>query len=910
MMKKLLFAIFLFSICSATVAINLDFITHYETDDTGHMYREDALSTYYYVGEDIDYHLNTHMEVADPDQYLGGPSGSSWDDLYSTSSVCEGGFEYDTSVEAVANDFYGRIPAYSGSSHDPNDWTNCGPHPNCPGPNEYVDWDQPDYNAYKDANVQSGGPHLDSSGYTYRRITYQEVYDGYWFTNEVSRVATVGKGTASLKRGGTTIYNFGTLAGQHPSHSGTFSLHPSSFNVYTFTQRMDVTGMLMGVHNPNSGADNKENFMAYQSTGGSNQYSNSNIHDTGTLYVYPEENVGVIAPTILFIDLRDDGTFPMGSEQVTPGETFPVRMRMTVPQSYIGFWPLAFEFYNPDAFFRTGSTQTPIDWDVTTGIDQCMPGIYNMPFSSYTVDILGEIEIPASAAPGPHELGFDVSWQTCSGEEDCDGNGQDGGIPRVWIDINIPDDELPDLVCELEPLVYVGGIEPTTEGFAPGQGVEEWRLTITNDGIDDFIIPGVDSALCTMLAFNAYSSDGTGAYDPFYYEFLTSVPGSIDMGESVTYDIDGTAICVDETGQIEAEAWMNFLWWWYPDCIPFTPAESNFGNNYCEWEMPCREGLGDPEECTIIPSLVTNPDSEEVLTFDLYCDGLPCTGTVTWSTTPTGDTIGTMTANDSNGATVEIVTYAPDDVPEGSLLLEAAVATPNNMECEALIVLEQPPEPGACSIDPDQVDDPFSEEVIPFELLCDGDPCVGTVTWDTYESGDHIGDMFDPTPLGAKVEIVNYTEEDELSGYMLLEATIGLPDNMICNATITLNNDGPEDGGDCDIHCRITPHSDLGAPGSFHSFILEMYDDNDEDPEWGSWAGHWEIEQGDDYIDFTNPDLPHSDTFWLEITLISNMVIEGDGEEIRIRATVEDGDCSATCTARIELPPMDCFDYI
>jgi hypothetical protein len=394
-----------------------------------------------------------------------------------------------------------------------------------------------------------------------------------------------------------------------------------------------------------------EKVWSYDSMGMS-LYTRSNIHDDATITVVDEDDVGVIPPSIVYVDMGNDGIYigepPYPTE---PGAEIPVKIVMWIPDRPDDFYPLSFEFND------VGISPSSFSFDVESGVDQCdymfphRNGGWFMPYSGYSSNIIGTLTVPSSLGPGVHSIQFRVHWETCNGQEDCDGNGDDGWTDWVTVQIDIPDDELPDLICEIEPIAYVDGINPGLNPFAPGQGVEEWQVTVTNIGTDDFVIPGVDSAACSMLAFNSYSSDGTGSHDPFYYEWLLSPPGSIAPSESLTFDIDGTAICVDETGQIEAEAWMNFLWWWFPECIPFTPEESNMFNNYCNWAAPC----GPPdsiEECEIIPSLVTNPDSEEVLTFDLYCDGLPCTGTVTWSTTPTGDTIGTMTANDSNGSTV------------------------------------------------------------------------------------------------------------------------------------------------------------------------------------------------------------------------------------------------------------------
>jgi len=256
---------------------------------------------------------------------------------------------------------------------------------------------------------------------------------------------------------------------------------------------------------------------------------------------------------------------------------------------------------------------------------------------------------------------------------------------------------------------------------------------------------------------------------------------------------------------------------------------------------------------------------------------------------------------------VEIVTYTMDDVPEGSLLLEAAVATPDNMECEALIVLEVGVPPESCEIIPSNVNNPPSGSVEEFDLFCDGLPCTGTVTWDEEDGGDNIADVIASDQLGATAQVVTYTEPDELSGYMLLEAMIGFPDNMICNATITLNHDGPPDDDDCGLRCDVYPSPQLGAPGSHHHFDLQCIDDESDD--WyPCGADTWTLTEGEEYV--VLPWTTYGDQ-WADVDLISSFIIEEETEIVEIEAFVDHGeDCTARCDGRIELPPMDCYDYI
>ena|GEM_PF-2668120 len=820
MMRKitLLFFVFAFSLGFAQL-IDYDYNHH-----MGPMYQYLQMNTVYFTEQDVRYHLETELSIpsSQSERWLSG-SGS-YDNIQDGDVVCEGLFYYDTFINARADmgDFDGMSP-FIGSN--PGSWTSCGSggYSSCPQGNQYVIWG----NGHYGDPASHTGSRTYGSGYgdpyRYRSIDYRETTTGPIYSNKVSDVATVLEGTASLRYwrlGGysiiNTLHTFDPLSGTQSSDDGSFSIWVTSSGEYLFLQRLDVTGGTIVAYNVH---DNNERFWSYDTTGSSqSKYTRSNIHDDATITVVDEDDVGVVPPSIIAVDMGADGP-DTGPFVATPGEVIPVILTMYIPDKpNDDFYPLQFEFYD------VGVNPTSFSFDETSGVNQCSMfgpfathknGGWLLPYHAYTSEIEGTLTVPGTLAPGAHTVQMRVHWRTCSNQEDCNGNGYDEWTDWFEITVYIPDDELPDLICEIEPITYVDGIELGTDGeFAPGEGVEDWRVTITNIGIDEFEIPGIDTSLCSGLAFQAYSSDGIGAFSPFYSTFLTSsFPDSIGINESITFDIeDGTAICVDETGQIEAEAWVNYLWYWYPYCVPFTPMESNFINNYCEWEAPCGELGGPGDECTIIPSLVTNPPSESIHDFDLFCDGSPCTGTVVWGEDDTGDDIADMTASDQ---------------------------------------------------------------------------------------------------LGATAQVTSYEEEDDLSGITTLTATVGYPDDMVCNATIILNEDGPGDGDDCGLICEVYPSPQPGAPGSYHEFFLRCQDD--EDPDWYSCAGHWDIVDGDEYVLSTNPDLSASpfDTHWLYVTLFSNLVVENEGEEIRIRAYVDHGDdCDAVCYGTITLPPMDCFDYI
>ncbi len=816
MMKKitLLFFVFAFSLSFAQL------IDYSQTVDMGTMRGYTQSDPTYFVSQDVRYHLETELSIpsSQSERWLAG-SGS-YNDIHDGDVVCEGSFNYDTTVNArvAMGDFDGVIPSIS-STDNPGSWPNCGSstYPSCNN-NVYVLWDDPIY-----GEADHAGQEIDEGHYFPRSVTYEEVVGGTTYNNEVAEVATIMDGTASLRyarMGGITISNllhsFDPLSGTQPSHSDSFSIFVTSSGDYGFSQRMDVVGATILTFAPDM-TGNNEKVWSYDSMSMS-KYTRSNIHDSAIITVVDEDDVGVIPPYILAVDMGADGP-DSGPFLANPGEVIPVIITMYIPDKpNDDFYPLQFEFYD------VGVSPTTFSFDEDSGVNQCSTagpfvtlknGGWFTPHSAYTRNIEGTLTVPSTLTPGAHPIDLRVHWRTCSNQEDCNGNGYDEWTGWYEITVYIPDDELPDLICEIEPITYVDGIELGTDGeFAPGEGVEDWRVTVTNIGVDEFIIPGMESSWCSGLAFQAYSSDGTEAFSPFYSAHLTStLPGSIGIDESITFDIeDGTAICVDDVGEIHAEAWVNFLWYWFPECIPFTPMESNFVNNYCEWEAPCGELGGPDDECTIIPSLVTNPDSEEVLPFDLYCDGSPCTGTVVWEEDDVGDDIADMTASDQ---------------------------------------------------------------------------------------------------LGATAQVTSYEEEDDLSGITTLTATVGYPDDMICNATITLNEDGPGDGDECGLECDVYLSPQPGAPGSYHEFFLRCQDD--EDPDWYSCAGDWDIVDGDEYVLSTNPDLSTSppDTHWLYVTLFSNLIVEDEGEEIRIRAYVDHGDdCDAYCDGVIELPPMDCFDYI
>ncbi len=799
--------LFSFSILSAV------FIDHDATDTMSDMREYKQASAVYFIDQSVRYYLETDLFLPTGESYRWLSGGGGPTDLHDGDHVCEGEFRYRLRVNARARNsgFDGKIPMVSGSSTGPGSWTDCGPASYCPEGNKDVLWSSSFYNSHlSDYGTTSGRQVSPTSVYGWRSISIRESGVGPFHNDEAEDIAVVMKGSTRLRRGSTTIVGPRTLTGTSysyaPGSSSTFGLYTGSFTQFTFTQRVNVDGGLVAAYN--SHGPTEETYWPYQDLGNSqdNYYTETVTSPTSRLNIYDEDNVGVIPPSIVYVDLGNDGVI-IGEPpyETAPGEEIPVKIIMWIPDRPDNFYPLSFEFNN------VGVSPSSFSFDEESGIDQCswwfphINGGWFLPFSGYSSNIIGTLTVPNSLGPGVHPIQFRVHWETCNGQEDCDGNGDSGWTEWVTVNINIPDDDLPDLICEVVPTAYIDAIAPGPDGFEPGQGVVHWEVTVTNIGEGSFDVPDGATSFCAGIAFQAYSSDGTEAFDPFYSTPITAtVPDSIPAGESRTFNIyNANAVCEGETGEVRAEAWVNFIYNWDMLCIPYTPAESNIANNYCEWELPCTETSA-PGECTIVPSNVNDPPSGSIEDFDLYCDGSPCTG---------------------------------------------------------------------------------------------------TVDWDTFESGDHIGDMTDSGQLGATVEIVTYTEEDELSGYMVLEATIDFPDNMICNATITLNDDGPGDGDDyCD--CDVYPTPQLGAPGSHHEFSLICY--TDEDP--GGYpcaAEDWDITQGNEYVAL----FTHGDQ-WANVDIISNLVIEEAEEAVHVRAEIEEGDCTAACYGIITLPPMDCFDYI
>ncbi len=798
-MNKAIFIllVFSFSFCFAQL------IDHESDDHMGPMYQYLQSNPVYYTEQDVRYHLLTHLSVPDSDRWLSGTG--SYDDIHDGDVVCEGIFHYDTEVDAQADlgAFEGMSPTVTGSQ--PAGWANCGAggYSTCPEGDVSVHWGTPHYG---DPTSQSGDRTYESSLYGYRSIDYQEVAGSTVYSNKVSDVATVLSGVATLAYGrtGSMVYHllhaFDPLSGTQPSYSGSFtvSLPAGGSGDYGFEQGLDVDAGTIVSYNVH---DDNERYWSYDSLGGGQStYTRSNIEGSAEITIVAEEDVGVVPPEIMYVDVGSDG-FIIGEDSfsVSPGESVPVTIRMHVPDRPDGFYALDFEFYDVGVEGMDGISFTPTSMPADcsdcsiVGCGQVNGG--HLLGGAYNVDIEGTLNFPENLPEGSQEISFSVSWRTCSGEEDCNGEGRDEETPYIPVEFDFPEGELPDLICSIEPVEYINNEEPGPAGFYPGQGVNDWVVRITNIGEANATINDTNY-LCSAIMFNAYSSDLSPAFEPYTAKpiFPGTYYGTLEPGESTAVSFrDAPAVCTGEGDSIGALAWVNMLSEFFPECAPYMLEEVTDTNNGCTWTAPCIDEPA-PGECQIIPQHVTNP-------------------------------------------------------PQNSL---------EN-----------------------------------FTLLCDGGSCSGTVAWETTETGADVGELAGSDQSGAQVQISDYPEEAE--GEMLLEATVGYPDNMVCNATIEISPDG---GGDDGFSCFVVPTPQSGYPGSEHDFEVYCDPGGEEEPEYCS--ADWAITHGNDYVGDFNPG-----SWWASVKIKEDLML-GEEDEVVVRASVED----VVCSGRIILPSMDCYDFI
>ncbi|MEM4272021.1 MAG: hypothetical protein QXH30_00345 [Candidatus Bilamarchaeaceae archaeon] len=693
---------------------------------TGKLYQIEQQDPDYYTSNTLVYHLETQLSVP-PANWLSG-SGS-YSDVHDGDYICAGPANYVTRVNARISGFSGYIPSYSGADEDPGDWPNCGEPTSCPTPGtQYVRWSESIYNSYKDDTILDG-QHL-GSDYFRRSISYRESGIGSPFTNEVAESMTVMKGTASLMGGYSLIapiYSFGSLSGTEPSHSGTVNLN--SGGDYTFIQRLDVAGAVIGAYNPNVG---REDYRAFKDlctnppscNSQNEEYSVSNIHDSAVVHVVENSDIGVIPPTIQSVTLQGH-TMTDGHYILEPGEDIPTTIRVRIPPRTSEYsYYLSFEL-------DEASASEPFSYTATSGLGQCgqmfplINGGWLLGNPTTYVNITGTLHVPDALPQEGGNIQFTVHWRTCSGEVDCSGNGDSGWATPFEVPYIPPGENgpYPDLACSIEPVAILGANASATE-LTEGQGVEQWRVTITNVGDGDLTLTGNSSSqlaqyLCLQGLFNAYEQDSFGsetwAYDPGLLFYLLST-SNLDLlsGESITKILNGPAYCREGEGEIGALAIINTASLFYSQCATYEIPDEDWGNNVCTWSIPCTnetvpEIPGD-ENCTIHPSSYLGAVGGEY-DFTLECGGGECSGAVSWDISGGGSIFGNQT-----GATATVLSDSSD------LLITATVDNPDGEDavCYAEIYFGGEANGNGCHISPTpQAGYPGSEHW--FDLTCSGE---------------------------------------------------------------------------------------------------------------------------------------------------------------------------------------------
>jgi hypothetical protein len=713
----------------------------------------------YYVTEDVEYDLNMELSIPSSESYrwLGG-SGS-YDDLRHGDIVCEGTFNYELEIEAwaIESSFFGRM--YDFGAGSPATWPDCSS-PGCPDGNVRVYWSESLYDSYYDS-MQTSSKHLQN--YASRQMSYRELENDPWSTNEESEISTVMLGTYMVSSGSTTLVGPYDMSGSTASRSGSFTLSSSSRTTYTLNERLDVDGALLGVYNPNIRGEYYNSFTSTYP--GQDEYSRSNIHGSGDLRVYDESNVGVDAPQITLVDLYADGEFP-DPEIITPGETIPVEIIMEIPAVGDDFYPLRFEFYDVQFSGPAGFTFTADDFGsqcsdsrMFIGLGQRNNNAPGMPGLGETEEITGYITVPSSLPDGEYEFTFRVDWRTCSDELDCNGDGRDSRTPPVTITTETEDGGDPDLVCTLEPASYSSADAVQDGQLLAGEGVETWEITITNNGDAPAIIPDSSARLCTAAVFGATDNEGGESPDtyPGYYAFFpnSNYPRTIEPGSSRTITVrDAPSSCSAQGGgSITAYAIPNSAStpMVYPSCGTHMIDEPQ-GNNRCEFEIPCADA-DDSCWCQVYPGY-SNGHAGEEYDFITHCNTGDCEGTATWSLI-TGAPYGTITSSDIDGASVLL----GNSIPSGQQVTVQATMDLGCSEptvCSNTITVTEG-ELHYCTVTPSAYPDGSAGEEYDFTVSCDGGACVTPVFW-TITEGEDAGEITSAIPSRATVGVFEDAE--------------------------------------------------------------------------------------------------------------------------------------------------------
>lgn len=879
-MKRALPLILFFFLLGASFADFIDYEASYTLPKMREYLQTNADN---YAKEKLRYELNLGLSIPASQPYRWLSGSGSYSNIRGGDAVCEGSFNYDLEIEAwaLASTFTERNGEFGWGS--PDSWPNCGSstYPNCPGGDIRAYWSKSLYNTYyKD----DGSSSKRLSNYRWRQISWRELEDDPWSTNEAAQVSTILRGTYRLNAGSSTIVGPLDASGTRISRSGSFSIYSTGKTTYTITERLDVTGALIGSFNPNV---DWEYYKAFTELGASGQdeYSKSNIHDDGILYVYDENNVGVKSPAILYVDLYDDGSFP-SPQEIQPGESIPVEIAVLIPYAPSTFYPLTFEF---DGITMSGPSG--FSFSATNLGTRCGTG-YTNGASGKIVYLRGTLNTPSSLSGGDYPLSFAVQWKTCSGEKNCNGQGLDSQTAQVTVATEVVQLD-PDLTCTLKPSKYTSSSAVSGGKLQPGEGVEEWQVTITNVGEGPAVISTSTERTCTSIMFAAIDGEGNELPQPIpgFYPFVSgSLPQTLEPGNSRTVTISNvpTYCGVMGGGNVEAVALVNsvFTPLLLPECSGQILSDLQ-NNNACTWEMECA-----PLPICMCQVYPHYPDGQagESYDFDVLCNGEECKVPVSWSLTE-GASYGTITSSDNKGASVLVAGEIP---PDPLIRIQASM----NLGCDETTVCSSAITAGGgqgCTLTPGVYQNGRAGQSYQFGLSCDGGSCEGPVIWSVFPGGA-LGELTSsPGSLTGATVLVKGGD-----GTVTVAADVGFD---VCSATIVVGSGG----GDDLLGCRIVPAQEYGHLGTHHDFELYCtYADSSED----ECSGNWRITDGSEWVEGGSFSAGGDGHFWAELDIIE--AIWEDEERVGILAVVPgDGERPAVdCDAEITLPPLDCLDLI
>jgi hypothetical protein len=298
-----------------------------------------------------------------------------------------------------------------------------------------------------------------------------------------------------------------------------------------------------------------------------------------------------------------------------------------------------------------------------------------------------------------------------------------------------------------------------------------------------------------------------------------------------------------------------------------------------------------PKNCTLDPKVYWDGEAGKEYSFDLFCEGGDCEGSLLWGFSETPRTGTHFTDTGFWGAMVEMSENAqPGD--SVSIVAKVEYGTLDEQVCYGRVLF-----PGAetCEITPVSTSAKAGESR-DFTLTCGGEPCEGPVTWSIF-SGGELGDLTsDPNDVSGATVLMGSGE-----GMLTITADVGFD---VCSASIVIG-----EGGDDDLlGCRIEPVEEFGNPGSHHEFELYCYyaDSGDDGP----CNGNWMITDGSEWIDGGDFSKGGDDHSWAYLDIVNS--IWGNEERVGILAVVpgEGGNPAVDCSAEITLPATNCLDLI